>query len=221
LRDTALAALSGGPSGLSRVIATHILTAAAPKKDRTSPQPASPPKVGRGGVDIFVGGGADRLIGRNTLDYQRNYARSSGRQTRYVSHLDTGGLEQAIREGGKSGGPVNVVGHSYGGTAAYNTIKSRPDLRVDNLVTIDPVGRLSRGRSGFTPTQVGNWTNVTAQPGKLNLSDVVALVGGKAPAIPTDYADSNFYVKTNHANFEDMMSAAEIPRLLNGRPSKR
>lgn len=217
LRRMTLAALTGGASGLSRELATNLLTTWAPKKATTAPSSQAPARPAaaaggtrapRGGVDIFVGGALDPIVGRNTLDYRDAYAASTGRPSKYFTHLNVPGVRQAIRDGNASGGPVNVIGHSYGGTAAYNAavLAAGDGARIDNLVTIDPVGRLANRDHGFSDPEVRNWTNVTAAPARRDVSDWIAELGGKKPAIPVDYADRNVTSAANHADFARMMN---------------
>ncbi|MEO8113666.1 MAG: hypothetical protein ABI655_04735, partial [Phenylobacterium sp.] len=97
-----------------------------------------------GGRDIFIGGGGDDLWwpGRGfgvMHDYAKDYERETGRPTRYIPNNRVDDVVEAIREGNATGGPVNVIGHSYAGPDAYNSAARarREGLHVDNLVTLD------------------------------------------------------------------------------------
>lgn len=90
-----------------------------------------------GGLEpIFVGGLWDDLpIPRMgvTRDYAKTFQAETGRRTRYFPNARVKDVVAAIRDGNATGGPVNVVGHSYGGLDAYNAsmLARRQGMRVD------------------------------------------------------------------------------------------
>lgn len=195
---------------------------------KTKPARRSP------GLDIFIGGAGDRTYSHNTLDYSTQHQKRSGRPTEYYDHGQIDQIVDAIERATADGGTVNVIGHSWGGTAAYDAARKAGErgYRIDNLVTIDPVGRFADGADGFSPAAVGRWTNVTADPARRDLSDWVAIGGGKPlrlaanqqtanfaermlahiwpdlpRRVPTNYADQNLVVDKHHADFAGMMKA--------------
>lgn len=78
---------------------------------------------------------------------------------------------------------IFLIGHSYGGDAAYQVADrlSRAGVDVGLLVTIDPVSRSgSRGK----PARVRQWVNVHADPAVTGRCNDVADLGGRWGAAP-------------------------------------
>jgi pimeloyl-ACP methyl ester carboxylesterase len=165
----------------------------------TAPKPAVKP------LYIFVGGFADRDTYHPVANYVESFRGAHpDSDVRYFPWDDCDGLLNTIRSA-PSGAKVNVVGHSYGAdTAAYCIGYMAPTgIHVDKLITIDPVGRTpipDGWRSGAS-----TWINVAANPSVPNGSDTVAAWGGKGGRLPTEQADANYKLDTNHAEFTTMM----------------
>lgn len=90
---------------------------------------------------------------------------------------------------------VIVIGHSYGGNSAAKIVAT--GCRVDNLITVDPVGRFKpnfRNVSKFS----GTWKNYVAIGGGMNINNCVARVGGWYGHRPKDYADIHIPVDKDH-----------------------
>jgi len=102
--------------------------------------------------------------------------------------------------------PINLVGHSYGGHTAAQ-IASKSPVPINNLITVDPVGR---GEIGSFRSNVKNWVNVTANPSSRNFSDTIASLGGKGAGLTLGKANASYSVDTNHANFGTMMTAPGV-----------
>ena len=177
----------------------------------TSPQAAGGAADERqGGADIFVGGGFDDIFpGSAMSEYVKDYACQTGRPVQYVPNNRVGQVVNAIRDANRNGGPVNVVGHSYGGPDAYNAaaIANRQGLRVDNLITIDPVSGPSRRVIGTA--QPGAWLNLQAHSDHPDFSDRLTGIpwfAHKPSALPIAQADQSAVLKANHRDVEDLMA---------------
>jgi pimeloyl-ACP methyl ester carboxylesterase len=162
-----------------------------------------------GGADIFVGGGFDDILpGSSMSEYVKDYARQTGRPVQYVPNNRVGQVVNAIREANRDGGPVNVIGHSYGGPDAYNGVAraNRMGMRVDNLITLDPVG--GPGNKVVGQAQPGQWVNVHATASQPDRSDWVAsmpFVAHKPSALPVAQATHRSELTLNHRDVEGMM----------------
>ena len=175
------------------------------------PSKSAPPPERRDGLDIFVGGLGDDLpvpwLGV-TRDYARTYKRETGRPTRCFPNARVKDVVAAIREGNATGGPVNVVGHSYGGPDAYNAsvLARSQGLRVDNLVTLDPVTAFYAGAKKGKPAE--SWTNVKAVSKSPNGSDKITnipLFSENPSRLHTRSADRQVNVGAHHENVDGMM----------------
>ena len=175
------------------------------------PSRSAPPRERRDGLDIFVGGLWDDLplpgMGV-TRDYAKTYERETGRPTRYFPNARVKDVVAAIREGNATGGPVNVVGHSYGGPDAYNAsvLAGRQGLKVDNLVTLDPVTAFFAGPKKGKPAD--SWTNVKAVSKSPNGSDRITnipLLSQNPSRLPARSADRQVNVGAHHENVQGMM----------------
>lgn len=185
-----------------------------------SPPPKAPRERG-GGADIFIGGGLDDrripflppgvLIDKGVMrDYADRYRQETGRPTEYYGNAKRADVLGAVRQANKSGGPVNLVGHSWGGTDAYNVAAQakREGLRVDNVIALDPVG-VGLGLAGRDPGRpaAGAWTNVTANPRRIGFADVIAAIGGKPSELPITEAGRYASVRAGHEDVDAMMRA--------------
>lgn len=167
---------------------------------------------------IFVGGALDNRIGQNTKGYYEQYVDSGAGSAEYCTHVSVPSIMGAIRRASEDGIPVDILGHSYGAMAAFNAanLAGQQDYRVRNLVTADPVGRLSTSRGPLPAGSVTRWINIDADPpsdalkDKLNLSDLVGRVGGKPSTVPTAYADQDFIVRRHHEDLAGMVRDAGV-----------
>lgn len=186
-----------------------------------SPASPTPPRNSET-LKVFVGGGLDNVVGRNTQGLYKQYLDSCAGPAEYYTHLSVPSIVGAIRRANEDGIPVDLIGHSYGAMAAFNAanLAGQRGYHVRNLVTADPVGRLSTSEGPLPPGRVGRWVNISADPPdetlgeRLNLSDVVALIGGKPSGIPTAYADADFSVRRHHQDLAGMVADAGIDALL-------
>lgn len=183
--------------------------------------PLKRPKERGGGADIFIGGGLDdrkipllapgRLIDKGVMrDYADRYRDETGRPTEYFGNAKTDKVLRAVREANATGGPVNVIGHSWGGTDAYNIAAQarREGLRIDNVVTLDPVGGgLGLAGRDLGKLSPGQWTNITANPRTVGLADLVAAIGGKPSELPISEAGHYGSVRAGHEDVDAMMQA--------------
>jgi pimeloyl-ACP methyl ester carboxylesterase len=160
--------------------------------------------------DIYIGGAGDTLTRqvRNFADAQRSDYPDN--DIRYFSYDDIGGINRAMNEPLRPGEPLNLIGHSWGGSAAIERAGLFGKIPVDNLITIDPVGYVD---PDFKLDNVRNWINVMGDPSPetRNLSDTVASVGRwfgtTAPEI-LNQADVNLKSTRNHRDFLAMMREA-------------
>jgi len=192
---------------MSPLFGGHVTDATFPESRRPSGPPEQPPAERGDGVDIFIGGGGDDLPGFGTMrSYADAYAKT-GRPTRYYPNARKAEVLRAIAAASQADGPVNLVGHSWGAIDAYNVAieARRRGLRVDNVVTLDPVGGrlLARAEPGDPPA---NWTNVQAHASCPDQSDWVAALGGKPSDLPIERA-SQRRVVANHVDVDAMMAA--------------
>ena len=177
---------------------------------RSRPAPP-PPRERHDGLDIFVGGLWDDLPlswTGVTRDYAKKYARETGRPTRYFGNGRVDQVVGAIRDANATGGPVNVVGHSYGGPDAYNaSVRARREgLRVDNLVTLDPVTAFFAKPQEGRPA--GSWINVKAVTDRANWSDKIThipVLSENPSRLPTRAADRKSSVEAHHEEVGTMM----------------
>lgn len=204
-----------GPSRISR--APGLLP--APKPWDAYAQQPPPSREKQGGLDIFVGGGADDLMpgGGVMRSYADGYARQTGRPTRYLPNAQLAQIVDAIREGNATGGPVNIVGHSWGGPDAYNAAAAAATdgLTVDNLVTLDPVS----GPSGavYGPANAKTWMNVYAAPADPDYTDRITHLppfSRKPSNLPVHEADQPVAVTRNHWDVGGMMRDSGARALL-------
>jgi len=181
-------------------------------------QTPPPPRERRGGADIFIGGGADDLLPHGVMrDYAEAYARQTGRPTRYFPNARIGGVVDAIQQGDANGGPVNVVGHSWGGPDAYNAVAraNAAGLPVDNLITLDPVSGPSRAVEGVA--HAGTWMNVYGHPVQPDFTDQIASfpwLAHKPSDLPVPLADEPINVRLHHGDAEGMMQQSGARELL-------
>lgn len=172
---------------------------------------AAVPRRGRP-LRVFVGGALDNLYGQNMKSYYDRYLDAADGPAEYYTHLSVPSIVGAIKRANDQGIPVDVIGHSYGGTAAFNAVvqAGQRGYRVRRLITVDPVGRLSMSDGPPVSGSVSTWTNISANPLSANLSDIVAAIGGKPSSVPTAYADEDFTVRRHHQDLAGMMRDADI-----------
>lgn len=172
-----------------------------------------PPEVpeSQRGTDIFIGGLLDDKetdFSGALRQYKDAYAKETGRRVAYFPNARTGEVVEAIRAANRLGGPVNVVGHSYGGPDAFNAAvrAGREGLRVDNLVTLDPVTAFRAAPERGRPA--GFWMNVNATPSSRDGSDWLAWVpffAGIPSRLPTDRANQRPAVSAHHKDVDTLM----------------
>ena len=166
--------------------------------------------------DIYIGGGGDAITGivRGFADRQRDA--NPGRDIRYFSYSDIGGIDRALREPVQPGEPLNLIGHSWGGSVAIERAAT-PGVEIDNLITIDPVGAVDQH---FELDNVGNWVNVMAEPSAegREFGDLVASVGrafGTTSPQVLGQADVTLQSTASHGHFRSMMDEANAVDILN------
>ncbi len=149
-------------------------------------------------VVVFIGGFADAL-NRNVVRVFCGYdAAWEHTQKLYFAYDDD---PRAIRDSvvrragtGAERAPVVLVGHSYGGDAAYrlaDSLAADADIRL--LVTLDPVSGQWQGRAAPRPAGVERWINVRvgSAPGLSSCGLAGAIGGAWGPQSEAD-ADLRF-----------------------------
>lgn len=171
---------------------------------------------------VFVGGFADELnrnVVRIFCAYDERWERT---RKMYFSHGDA--VEQmarTIRERA-AGAPIALVGHSYGGNAAYLLAQAlADDADVRLLVTLDPVSG-ERERSEAPRPPVRRWINVRvgSTPGltSCGLAGAIGGAWGPQPAadadlrFPRDPADDD--PDEDHCKTEQMFLLDEVQAAL-------
>ncbi|MGY1457034.1 RHS repeat-associated core domain-containing protein [Luteimonas sp. A534] len=158
--------------------------------------------------DIYIGGGGDK----NGSQIVQSYAAAQqqlhpDRDIQYFSWRESGSISEAMSKGLADGEPLNVIGHSLGGSQA---IKHANDsgATITNLVTIDPVGE--QAGNGVKPANTENWVNIAADPGTGDRSDKVASVGHAVfGATNTSGATTSQTSNAHHGYFNTMMNEAK------------
>lgn len=162
-------------------------TSAYHRVDPACPDQAAP-------VVVFIGGFADALnrnVVRIFCAYDERWERT---RKLYFSHGDA--IEQmarTIRERA-AGAPVALIGHSYGGNAAYllaEALADSADVRL--LVTLDPVSGEREASQAPRPPGVRKWINVRvgSAPG-LSSCGLAGAIGGAWGPQPAADADLRF-----------------------------
>jgi pimeloyl-ACP methyl ester carboxylesterase len=148
---------------------------------------------------IFIGGLADKSMGI-VKNYQNEfafeYSKYSSEYFQWHEKKELIVRIKSIKEGFHK--KIVLIGHSYGGATATQVLKQ---IEVDLLITIDPVCRIW---SKDTP-KVKRWININAIPKKYNISDYIALLGGKWGKSVKKRADEYYDVESNHGSFWKMM----------------
>lgn len=171
--------------------------------------------------DIFIGGAGDKNGTRQVQRYAEQYAREHrDRVVEYYSWTERGAIKASLQRPLAEGEPLNVIGHSLGGSEAILDT-GVTNVRVTNLITIDPVGAASS--YGFTKSpNIENWANVMADPATMDRSDYVALAGRVTMDwTNTQGADYNLTTDRHHYDFEGMMQDSNALNALNESYKKR
>jgi pimeloyl-ACP methyl ester carboxylesterase len=109
---------------------------------------ANDPVNGRdptGTRDIYIGGADDKDGSRLVQSYAANQQNlHPDRDIRYFSWADGKEIRAALNAGIPIREPLNVIGHSLGGAEALRQALGT-NAKIDNLVTIDPVGSAGTG----------------------------------------------------------------------------
>jgi hypothetical protein len=176
---------------------------------RAAPEPAPAPQ--RPTLVIFVGGlfdGTSRIVGNTRADMQESMRGSRLPVTvEYASHDQASRLRSLIT-GAAAGTRIVLVGHSWGADTAAQTV-ARPGQEgrlVDQLVTIDPVGRFVSD-DYFRRVRAGTleWINVNAADGDpRNPGNQIAQVGGSYGTAPARFASQHIDAPFAHGDFAAM-----------------
>lgn len=132
---------------------------------------------------IFIGGGGDNWLTHIVKGYSDRYRKQNPHfDVRYRSWTENNLVAMEI-DSAPADAHITVVGHSYGGDAAFKAVALCPS--VDVLISIDPVAHF-RIPWGMIRPHCRKWLFVRAQPDdKHRTSDEgVAAIGGKYPPPP-------------------------------------
>lgn len=189
--------LQSDPKGLRAGINTYTYVRSGPLT-RVDPT---------GLLDVFIGGAMDGSSGIVST-YQKQYQKSyPERSSRYFEWDQGGEAVDAIKatKGKKKCEPINIIGHSYGGSTAASISRElkAAGINVALLVTIDPVSRIWSRGAGAAEV----WVNVNAAPTTSNgfSGDRWAALGGKWDDWPAGIADSYYEAPFHHNQFADML----------------
>lgn len=159
---------------------------------------------------IYVGGGCDGYCTSNTTIVQ-NYAKNNGGV--FFRHYQTDAIVAEIKDAIANGEPVILIGHSWGGSAVMQIADQHDDLRIDLLVTVDPVGK---GADLSPSERSGTWVNIKATDDASDRStgNRVSNIWGRTSDTRTGRADVNVRSNRIHENFNGMLDDARIPTMI-------
>jgi pimeloyl-ACP methyl ester carboxylesterase len=162
--------------------------------------------------DIYIGGASDKDASRIVERYAEAQMRAHpDRDIQFFSWADSRGISAALDRGIPINEPLNVIGHSMGGAEAIIQANAT-SAKIDNLITIDPVG--SAG-SGDKAANVATWANVTSVPSNRDFSDTVASAGrALLGTTDTSGADISRTSSASHGNFPQMMRQINAPQAI-------
>lgn len=178
------------------------------------PQPAPPaPAPESNVVVVFVGGGGDRWFTRQVAGYSEGlrdqFPALAGVRTEHFDWDQEGRIERFIRAQ-PSGTSVRLVGHSWGGDTAAKVAAAlgQDGIRVDMLVTVDPVGNNDADRpAAIAEARQGarRWINIRAGGPWWEQSNIVARIGGRWGGDARGTVDAFEESPASHGNFAGMM----------------
>lgn len=96
------------------------------------------------------------------------------RDIQYFSWADQKAINAAIVAPLAKGEPLNIVGHSLGGSAAIIGANST-GVKITNLITIDPVARTGSGKKPYGVVFWGNVIAASSGP-RISLMQLLELV---------------------------------------------
>jgi pimeloyl-ACP methyl ester carboxylesterase len=170
-------------------------------------------------VVVFIGGALDdwnRNLQKVFCAYDARWERT---RKLYFTHTDAVAdvRRRVVLEA--AGAPVAIIGHSYGGSAAYELANAmEEDGGVALLLTLDPVSRAGGPREPLRPGAVDRWINVWAGSGiGLSSCGLAGAIGGAWGPQPSANADIRFppdpandNPSMDHCKTEEMMRLPAI-----------
>jgi pimeloyl-ACP methyl ester carboxylesterase len=168
--------------------------------------------------DIYIGGADDKDATQIVQDYATAQQRlHPGRDIQYFSWSEPKAILAAMDKPLAKGEPLNVIGHSLGGSMAVRTSQFSAN-KVTNLISIDPIS----ATSGVKPSKVDTWANVTAVPANRDFSDTVASIGRLAfRSATTAGADVSATSSASHGEFGKMMNEIKAPQAIDSSYSNK
>lgn len=163
--------------------------------------------------DIYIGGGGDKNGSRIVQSFaEAQQQLHPERDIQYFSWREAGNISEAMSKPLAPGEPLNVIGHSLGGSQALRQANDSK-ATVTNLITIDPVG--GQTGNGAKPASTGNWVNVEASPATSDRSDKVASVGRVIfGTTNTSGADTSQVSTAHHGYFNTMMNEVKAKEII-------
>ena len=120
-------------------------------------------------IAILIGGAMDKSTGlaKNNIPYDV-----------YAGWGERGVVQQFVAKLKKCcpNAKISVLGHSYGGDSALSLVQKMPEVEFDQLITIDPVGRIKSAKT--KPNNVGTWINSYQDQSTSSTDNKVAAIGG-------------------------------------------
>ena len=165
---------------------------------------------GAGDKSPFLGYGPSKIMSDVMKDFNTDVkAAGKTEDTKYYGYEDQDEILADILNVLKNNPneKINIVGHSLGGWVGARVAEALgkcsnsttgASYKVNNLVTLDPVGTtyfLFQAKP--TPT-ADNWINVLANPTTPDFTDTIANLGGRWKN-PTN-TNSSYAIDVNHAN---------------------
>ena len=157
---------------------------------------------------IFIGGAMDDiyrpLYNGVFVPYRLRYV--NYQDIAYATHASVDLAIAAIKYWHGAGQKIALVGHSWGGKSALKIarrLEQKTPIKIDLLITLDPVSRRILGSSEQTkPTIVNEWVNVFIDYKKASMeySNVVARLGG--PWGNCTHADRNIMISYDGRGIE-------------------
>jgi RHS repeat-associated protein len=136
-------------------------------------------------ADLFVGGFFDKITNGPVRQYYKDPLRIKGTYDNYFTWDEKSKMLDYIKSL-PSGEPINIIGHSYGGSTAADVVACS-SRRINSLTTVDPASHfgVANGYAFWKPgyddvlRNTDSWTNINyVLPGIPDFSDLIVTAGG-------------------------------------------
>ena len=171
-----------------------------------------PPQSGQASLPqiVFIGGFGDSVTRQVVRVVDELRPLLPGHVLHYFGHWQWVPAARLVA-GLPAGGPLILVGHSWGANRAVRLVLANPG-RVRRLATIDPVGWQARYLVRRLRGAVPEWINVQATGGGAwEASNIVARIGRPYGALATGAAHLGLLVPVPHRDVRGMLLARVPP----------